>query len=452
MAPRIADNGQQAPRPGEQTGRQGGMLTTASTMPGLSPVMPGTYNTYRMMRRDPTIALARSVVMAPIIGASWSFEARKDAPDEHVEFIREQIEPMRTHIVREALRALDFGWAGFEKVFELVDGRLRIERVKPLLHDVTEILIEKDTGRFAGFRQGGVTLDPAKAILYTHDREGDNYHGRARLENVRAPWSWWNDANEAAARYDTKIAGVMPIIHYPPGESYDKAGKLVSNHEIAQRVLDNIAAGKGIAVENRFMEHLDDRDSAKGERRQWMIELLEDKGTRQAGFKDRLSYLDALKFRGMLRPERSALEGQHGTKAEAGVHGDVGLTDGELIHLEITDVVNKQLIDQILLHNFGSEAEGSVWVTPAPLRDIRRDVAIEIIKEWGSNPDGREDLREWLDFDAILDLADLPKSAEVIEVVPRTPGDDPDDPGQFSGPMAEQMRRLMQQTGRGAPT
>jgi len=45
--------------------------------------------------------------------------------------------------------------------------------------------------------------------------------------------------------------------------------------------------------------------------------------TSQGSFIDRQKYLDALKMRAFGLPERSILEGSHGTKAEADVHADI---------------------------------------------------------------------------------------------------------------------------------
>ncbi|MFG0247518.1 MAG: hypothetical protein ACF8OB_01420 [Phycisphaeraceae bacterium JB051] len=411
-APDLKDK----PEIGEQTGAQSGAvgLTSFMQIPGLSPAPAGTYDTYRQMLSDPTIALARAVVMSPLIGNTWSIQSKDDTPEDRALFIEEMLDPMIRHIIRGMLRSLDYGWAGFEKVFEIREGKLVLKRLKPLLHDMTEINVDRN-GKFQGFKQSAVELGLNKSLLFTYDREGDNHYGRPRLENARQPWSWWNQANEGAARYDNKIAGVMPVIHYPLGKSKDKTGTERDNYEIAQNVLNNIAAGKGIAVPNRkAME--DDSDG-----KEWSIELMEDKGGRQGSFNDRLRYLDSLKFRAMLRPERSALEGQFGTKAEAQTHGDLGLLDGEQIQVDLAETVNWHVVDQLLVLNFGEEARGSVWFEPNPLQDESKQLARDIVKAMAGTPDGREFLRIHLDLQQVFELTSLPMLPE-----PEAPEDDPD--------------------------
>ena len=388
---------------GEQTGSQGTSagISTFMQIPGLDATPAGTYQTYRSMLMDPTIALARAVVMSPLVCNTWSVKSTDGTPEDRVSFIEDMIDPMTRHFVRAMLRSLDYGWAGFEKVFEVSNGRWTLKRLKPLLHDITQINIDSN-GKFQGFKQSSTDLPREKALLFTYDREGDNHYGRPRLENIRETWSWWKQANEGAARYDRKIAGVMPVIHYPPGKSIDKSGIERDNYEIGKGVLDSIAAGHGIAVPNRkAME--DDSDG-----KEWSIELMEDKGGRQPSFIERLRYLDSLKFRGYLRPERSALEGQFGTKAEAQTHGDLGLLDGEQLQSDLAETINWHVVDQLLVLNFGEDARGSVYFEPNPIQDESRTLAREVIKGMTATPDGREFLRVYLDFEQISEMTTLP--------------------------------------------
>lgn len=378
----------------------------------------GTYRTYRKMRADPTIALARAVVMGPIVASSWSFEADDGVPEPRLAFIRDQVEPHRRAFVRQALAGMiDFGWQGWEKVYaiEAAAGdtpRLVLRTLKPLLHDITRIEVDKDTGAFRGFKQEDVTVPPASTVLITHEQEGDNYYGRARLENVRKPWWWWEVENEAATEYGRKIAGVKIIIHYPPGTSVNKDGVEEPNYRIARRLANSIVANSAVCVPNEYNSHADDRAADKPEKRRWIVDLLEDKGGRQPDFANRLRYLDALKFRGLHRSERVAMEGQYGTKAESGEHAAIGATDGELLSEAIAAAFNAQVIDPTLALNFGPEAVGTVRVTPSPLEDNKAAVALDLIREWAKSPDGREDLRLRLSLDEILNLSELPVAGD----------------------------------------
>jgi hypothetical protein len=87
-------------------------------------------------------------------------------------------------------------------------------RFKPLLPDITEILID-DHGGLAGLRQKDVELTGTSAMLVSFGGEGSNLYGEPLLENVREAWNEWRKANEVAARYDRKIAGAYLLLHYP---------------------------------------------------------------------------------------------------------------------------------------------------------------------------------------------------------------------------------------------
>lgn len=426
-------------------------------MPGLGPVSPGTYDTYRKMRADPTVALARSVVRSPIESNKWTFEAKDDAPDGALELIQEQMQSMRPIVIKAMLDAMDLGWAGFEKVFEVrawsppeggqAKPVLWLKKLKPLLQDITEILADKADGRFMGFKQKDTEIGVDNALLYTFDREGDNHYGRARLENVRNVWAWWEDANKGAAKYDNKIAGVFPHVTFPPGKGQGATGNEEDNFELAKRMVSAIQAGNGIVTPKIASAYADEEDLNDPKAQAWTVTLLEDRGSRQPGFIERLRYLDTLKMRGYLRPERVALEGQFGTKAEAGVHADIAILDGELIDQDIARVINWHVVDQLMALNFGEDARGTVYITPAPLQDELKALYVELVKALMGQPAGLELLLDWLDWDAIIDSLGIQKAREVVGQIEGVEHqvNGPDGPTPLTDAARSAMERAMQQ-------
>ena len=69
--------------------------------------------------------------------------AGPNVPDEWVNFAQQVLGPLRQSLIRDALRALEFGWAGFEKIWRIQNGRRVLARLKPLLWDCTEILVDE---------------------------------------------------------------------------------------------------------------------------------------------------------------------------------------------------------------------------------------------------------------------------------------------------------------------
>jgi hypothetical protein len=424
----------------ETTGRQQrfryGVATSLFESPGLGPAPAGAYDTYRQMLEDPTVALARMVVMAPILAGAWSYDAPPETPAEWVALIRGNLGDLRGQIVKECLRALDFGWQACELVYgadpriprmrdEAAQGLalarpgrpgptdlVRLVKVKPLLQDISRLRIDPATGAVVGIENDGVVLPREKCLLYVHEETPDNPYGRARLENIRGAWSAWHDCQQGAARYDRKIAGVIPVVHYPPGLGYDIGGAAVDHYTLATRLLETIAAGKGLAVPNEFAADVDDREHGRPEKRKWIIELLEDRGGRQPGFIERLRYLDSLKMRGYLRPERTALEsgGAGLGHSDVAQHVELALADGELLHQEICAAVNAQVVDRLLALNFGPGSAGGVRIVPAPLTDRKVALFGDLVRALAQTPAGLDLLRTRLDIDAVLEVLGLPKA------------------------------------------
>ncbi len=330
----------------------------------LPTALPKSFETYRTIRRQPTVSLARILGVAPVVAANWSVES-KDAPDERIEFIEDQLVDFHEIIMeRSLLGGIDFGWQGFEKVFAVVDGRIVLRKLKPLLHDLTLILVDSATGGFTGFRQDLIDLPVGNALLIHFRVEGTQWYGEGLLENIRSTYDKWVEVDTGAARYDKKVAGSHFVIKYPAGSS-PVAGVEVDNATIASDMLKAMEASAGIMIPNQVAKFVDQlKDQPPG----WDVTLLSDTGvSSQSTFIDRLAYLDKMMVRGLGFPERAILEGEFGTKAEAGVHVAVAITNMDLLHRHITRLVNWHVVDQLLALNFGEAARGTVWLSASPI-------------------------------------------------------------------------------------
>ena len=144
----------------EQTGPQTtGMLRSIARIGReLTNPLPKSYATYRTMRTDPTIALARALIAAPVVAAEWGFEADDDAPEDAVKLIQDIYEPARRGIISAAMYGgMDFGWQGLEQVFGNQDGATIVAKFKPLLQDITTILVDDKTGEFKEIQKLQIT-------------------------------------------------------------------------------------------------------------------------------------------------------------------------------------------------------------------------------------------------------------------------------------------------------
>lgn len=401
---------------GEQLGTYG-MFSFGSGLGTRAPD-PGTFETYRRMRTDPTITMARAVAMAPIKSAGWSWQADDDAPAEASQFVQDSLDKLVPSILRDLCFALDYGFQTAELVWGSKAGAWVVERWKPLLPELTTIRVEK-TGQYAGLEQRGVIIDPFRAFLFTNDREGDNHYGTARHEAIREhAWAPWVESAKRCGQYFAKAAGVIPQIIYPQGSGKDKTGATIDNFEIANRVLAELGSGKGVTMPwsmQKWAEQALARGGDPMELMAWRIQFLETRAGHGSEFLENMRYLDSLKMRGWLVPERVALEGQHGTLAEASAHADIALSVAqETLGLMVVEI-NAQIVDSLLAVNFGPETAGKVRMVAAPIVNTERAYLRGLVRDVLVQPGNIDLFLETLDLDAAFDQAGLPKLREVIE-------------------------------------
>lgn len=427
-------NGQPgAPRSGELTRAQQRYLPTF-TLGTLAPLVApsfGTYETYREMRQDPTIAIARAAATAPIKGADHSFEEDNDAPDGALELVQDALDAHWPQLIREGCRALDYGWQGLEIIWRLDgDGAIVPDRFKPLLPDLTNIVIGADHGEVLGLRQGDVTISSIKSLIYSYDSEAGNPYGRSRFENIRVnAWAPSVQAAKQLNQYFFKAAGIIPTLYYPVGSGEGKDGVVNDNQKDAQSFIQTLGRGAGAAFPQEFPKWAEDligrgvlnpKDVPS-----WKLDILETTSGHGAEIIGALQYFDALKMRGMLVPERAALEGTSGTKAEAGVHGQLGLMIAEETLVWMVGEINRQVVDTVLAVNYGPEARGKVRACAARLTSDERDFVKEILTGLFTNPANIDLVQTTLDLDAMIDQMGVPKLAEVVTPGALPPGIDP---------------------------
>jgi hypothetical protein len=390
---------------------------SAAALPGFMPAAAGTYQTYRQISSHPTNALVRGMIAAPVIANTWRWKKRRDdVPDEWVSFTQSVLDPMRQAIVGAALRALEFGWAGFEKIWEIQDGRRILRRLKPLLWDYTDILLDAH-GNVSGLRnrppgQPPVVLAGEKYFLYTYDAEAGNPYGRSRHENIRAAWAQSEEIRQRLAQYMKKVSGIIVQLHYPEGTTRDSAGAERPNQWLGQQVLDAVSAGRSVMFPNGFASTADLHAAYElAGKSPWQLSAFEAGGAdHAAGFKLILEYYDALIFRGWLRPERSGLEAVHGSRADAQTHTDSGTLDSELIDRDLADAITHGVVDDLLVLNFGQAARGAVAIEPAPIEADALAILGDVLKTLLARGDSQVTSR--IDANALLDQLCVPRAAQ----------------------------------------
>lgn len=397
---------------------------------------PPTYATYRQMAKHPTIAVARALAAVPVLAAEWSVESDDDVPEEWVTLIQDEVLNKRHQYIEAAVYGrIDYGYAAFEKVFSTSDTAVGVNKIKPLAQEITELIVSEDTGALQGLKQsnfkGDVVLNMNEAMIISFNVRGTNWYGEALLENCREAWNNWMEANEGAKRYDSKVAGGHIIVKCPQGQTrYNGAD--MDNQDIAAIILAALQSAGSVVIPTSK------QDNGLGELEdQWEI-VFDDSGAgMQPQFRDRLEYFDKLMARGMLLPERALQEGSHGTLAEAESHGDVALLISELGGKTIMRDINEQLVDPLLVLNYGLAAAGKVRVISSPMASKQRTFLETLYTTFLANPTGFMEESEQIDTDTLKDILGVPKAQEVAQA-----GTVVDEGPDTSGPLAATVRRV----------
>lgn len=421
---------------GEKTGQQNPGMAGSAWPLGFGMPLRASYSVYRQLLRIPSVALVRTEVFGSILSGSWTVETDDDIPDTAKVLIESTFLPKRTQILRHALRALDFGHSKFEVVRGAMGGDIVPVRFKPLSWQQTQISVLESTGTVVGLEQNGVKLRGPDYFLYTHDGEPGEPEGRSRLENVREAGSKWLEVQIKIGRLIDKEAGSIIVGTYPPGSGRDEAGAASPNRTLMSGVAERASQGAAwLAVENAMGALTpSQRNTATVDQiiallgmKLWGIEKVDlaGNGVALAAMQAYAAYLDVQMIRGYCRPERSVIEGVHGTKAEAGTHSDTGTTDSETTEADIVEALNCGPVDDTLEANYGPKLRGKVRIVAQPLRDVQEAIDTLIITNLTTGQMAG-DIYRMFDVDAVFDRRGIQKREKPLPapepVQPPPPG------------------------------
>lgn len=372
----------------------------------------------RQVRRDPTISLAREMRAAMILSAEWGVELQDGGNEKAKILVEKTVLPLRTNYLRTAIYGeIDFGWRAYEKLFKLVDvdgvgNVVVLDSLKPLLNDNTFARTNAE-GDFIGFLHKDIIngydiyIDEAHSLFVNFDDDGlGNYNDPGQLRCIE-PYEAWRAADSVARRYDEKIAGAVWHLSYPEG-STRRNGEKVDNYTLAQEIMSMLKASGHLITPSKLLAKATQELEELGQEG-WKIELIE-AGSKQADFISRLKYLDTLKARGLYILERAVFEGQFGTKAEAGVHTDAMMMIQDLKHQDLTNLANKEIVNQLTAYNFDTIDE--VKLLAKPLTDERTQFFATMMTQMISNPNFGAEIISNVDIDEFFRILHIPKLSD----------------------------------------
>ena len=393
---------------------------------------------YRLMLQHDTIALARYVVTGPVRASSWdmTWDDSISKDDPAVRWVKDNILPLRRNVIREAIRAVDFGWQPFAVIWEIRDG-MYVPNLEPLLPDATTVLQKKGTNRFAGLENRGegsntpTLFNDLESWAPSLDGEAGYPYGRSRLENLRTTaWAPWLEAYMRAKQLTEKISGIVPIVTHPPNGYVDDAGVAINYAAEADKLLNELPHGRGVRLEGaldprEIIANTPEFADKLSQVKVFDVDFLDAGNVAPAvsGFIALLEYYDKKLFRGMLRPERAGLEAvAAGSRADSEQHTETGAADSEAIDADLTGSFDEHVVRTALRLNFGEEKARRIHVISTPLLKWKQQVFREVISRLVSNPDIAISTAKTLDMDGMFGQLSLPQiKAFVFEAIEKNP-------------------------------
>ncbi len=385
---------------------------------GATNVDSGSIPTFRRMLRHPTIALARIARRAPIKAAGWTYTATREDPraKRAIELIRSTFNPIRRRLCADMMSAEDFGFAPFEMVFDTqpVDGVMAwvISEFKLLLAERTRPMMDRDRN-FIGVRNFAAEIERERVLWWTAGEEANNIWGIGANERALRVWRAWSETLNQSGKY-IKIAAVpIPMATYPPGKSKDASGSTIENSTIAKKIVKKLQEeNEGIVLPDMIAKYIEDGlitgkiDPSKVQA--WRIDFLQPKVAAGQDLIDFMKYFDSMMARAWLIPERSILEGQFGTKAEAGEHASVAIAASQDLLTDFLECLNTGPVDQLLQFNFGPDAKGLVQIKAAPLDKAKLAIIQNMVTKVLTDTANVDLFLRVLKLDEMIDLLDLP--------------------------------------------
>jgi len=385
---------------------------------GYSCPMPSGISTWKRMRGNPTIAMARMAATSPILLQGLALDSKDDAPEAAVVYVQDYIKPLVSKLIKDLLLALDFGYSAFEMIWGVKQSYFVPLKIKYLDPSMT-VIEQDDNGKYLGITQQEVFLPEDATMLYTYNLEGDNLYGNPRSENARLAWSQWLDLVDLEGVYIQRVTNILPMVSYPSDESFEtEDGEKVSAHDAAVEIVENLKSLNGVVIPQSTMgkqaQALINAGIDPAQLKPWTLEFAEADGKHGDELTEALRRKEVQMCRAWLMPERAILEGVHGTLAEAESQGIIGQNASQLVMNDILDVINKQLVAPALSYNFGDQHADSVKFSATQVKPEMFKFLSDLVLKAVDSPEKYNVLQTIIDIDAVADLLNLPKQEEVL--------------------------------------
>lgn len=406
-------------------------------------------NKLRQMRRDPMIAFALQFVKLPLVRAPWFIEC-EDA--RIAAFATEALRLIYERLMMQFALKYDYGYQALVKNFTAQPVDWTYSNVKdadinstdqgtvpvwtgtadPVLWKVFTTVPPEysfpewtDSGDFDGFYRsaqavpgvsskpadGYVDVDHALWITNEKDSKHGSIWGYPRIGYAyRYWWSYWY-AWALRDRWMERTSDPSVVVRYPADRVLDdETGEVLNLRQVAEALGQDVRAGCTITLPNTMIKDADGNPTTQPE---WDISYLEHTSKTSQEFQDLFDYLDIMKLRSCLVPERALIiPSQRGSASGVTEQLADFFTESQATEMvEFADLVNKYMIPQLIQVNFPEFKGKCRWISRG-FSSADRTLILQLLTLVGQkNPENLDiDIRE------IMEQLQVPvKSPEQIQ-------------------------------------
>jgi hypothetical protein len=326
----------------------------------------------KMRRSDPSIRWMLSLLKNPLRAAQWTIEPASDSPEDlevaafvdHALF--QELDGGFDDFLRQALLFFDFGHSVFERVAavrqvdfdwkedhdsdptEVSREAIVFAKLAPRMPRTINrwITAEGDSSDLKGIEQqlwdgtGSVVIPAERLVVFTHDREGDDFRGTSILRTIYKTWRYKLELENLEAIAYERSAG-LPVFYPPPNASETALGQV-------ETAAQNIRQGESLYL---IMPGPKAGHTESGEG--WLVEELAIKGTGSDATAAIQRY-DGAMARNVLAEFMRLGHEQTGARATADVQQNPYQQATEAYAEYIADVISEQVIKPLVGWNYST--------------------------------------------------------------------------------------------------
>jgi len=353
-----------------------------------------------MRRSDATVRATLQVCKLPILSTKWYIRPASDdeADQKHARHIEREL--FKRNVVwhdflRECMSFFDFGHSVAEKVLELTDfeGEQLIGIKKIAFRKQTTIQQWELSDGKPGIKQllyNGtmVEIPMPKLIVFTHDKEGDNYEGVSLLRYAYKHWDIKDKLDRINAVALEKMAVGVPVIKKPADA--DQAD-LIKAREAMRQFRANEEGYQEIPVG-------------------WELEMLDMKGNSTRDVIPSIQYHDRQITMSVLAQFLTlGASDASGSRAVSSDHSKLFMLSEEAVAKNIQQTIQDQLIKPLCDMNFSDMKNGYPTLEFARIGDEDLTVMADAVSKFIAvgaltpDPESEEYIR------GVLHLPDMPE-------------------------------------------